>query len=461
MTRGFRLPSVCSLRVLQSTPQTCRLSITWMLPNLYDPVTAVVCRKEGFSMVLPEPLRVGYVVKWYPRYSETFVVREIIAHEANGLQITIFTLRPLSDSHFQELIARVRAPVHYLPSEGLQAGDFWQALAEARAVVPELWQALGAAQGEEVRDVYQAAVLARVVRLQGIRHLHAPFASTSATVARLAARFAGIPYSFTSHAKDIFHASVRPEDLRGKLSEAAGVITVSEYNLAYLRRTYGAAAAHVQRIYNGLDLEQFRYETPGERPARIVAVGRLVEKKGFADLIEACGLLDGRGRRFECQIIGEGPLEGELQGQIERWGLQGKVELLGPRPESEVMRHMQGAAVFALPCVVGADGNRDGLPTVLLEAMALGTPCVSTDVTGIPEVVRDGETGLAVAQHDPAALAGAIERLLVDPELRVRLAAQARRLVEAEFDIHCNAARVRKVFGAAAPACVCALRELC
>jgi glycosyltransferase involved in cell wall biosynthesis len=412
-------------------------------------------------MVLPEPWRVGYVVKWYPRYSETFVVREILAHETAELPIIIFTLRPPSDTHFQELIARVRAPVHYLPSEGVQAADLWQALAEARAVVPELWQALEAAQGEEARDVYQAAVLARGVRLQGIRHLHAPFASTAATVARLAARFAGIPYSFTAHAKDIYHASVRPEDLLRKLTEAAAVITVSEYNLAYLRRTYGAAAGRVRRIYNGLDLEQFRYEPPQERPARVVAVGRLVEKKGFGDLVEACGVLARRGRRFECQIIGEGPLEAELQERIERCGLQGRVVLLGPRPESEVMRQVQGAAMFALPCVVGTDGNRDGLPTVLLEAMALGTPCVSTDVTGIPEVVRDGETGLVVPQHAPEVLAGAMERLLGDPGLRVQLASQARRIIEAEFHIHCNATRVRKVFGAAAPACGRALRELC
>jgi colanic acid/amylovoran biosynthesis glycosyltransferase len=411
-------------------------------------------------MVLPEPWRVGYVVKWYPRYSETFVVREMLAHEAAGLPITIFTLRPPSDTHFQESIARVRAPVHYLPSEGLQAADLWQALADTRAVVPELWQALEAAQEEEARDVYQAAVLARAVRLQAIRHLHAPFASTAATVARLAARFAGIPYSFTSHAKDIFHASVRPEDLRRKLTEAAAVITVSEYNLAHLRRTYGGAAARVQRIYNGLDLEQFRYEAPWERPAQIVAVGRLVEKKGLGDLVEACAVLARRGRRFECQIIGEGPLEAELRRRIERCALQGRVVLLGPRPESEVMRHVQGAALFALPCVVGTDGNRDGLPTVLLEAMAVGTPCVSTDVTGIPEVVRDGKTGLVVPQHAPEVLAGAMERLLADPGLRVRLATQARRLIEAEFDIHCNAAQVRQAFGGAAPARVRAPREL-
>jgi colanic acid/amylovoran biosynthesis glycosyltransferase len=400
-------------------------------------------------MVLAEPLHVGYVVKRYPRYSETFVVREILAHEAAGLPITIFSLRPPNDTHFQELIARVRAPVHYLPSERLRAGDFWHVFEEASAEVPELWQALEAAQGEDVRDIYQAVVLAREVRLRAIHQLHAHFASGPTTVARLAARFAGIPYSFTAHAKDIFHASVRPEDLRRKLTEAAAVITVSEYNLAYLRRTYGGAAARVQRIYNGLDLEQFRYEAPWERPAQIVAVGRLVEKKGFADLIEACALLAGRGRDFRCQIVGTGSLESHLRARIGQLGLQAKVELAGPRSESEVMKLIQRAAVLTLPCVIGMDGDRDGLPTVLLEAMALGTPCVSTDVTGIPEVVRDGETGLMVPQHEPAALAEAIEGLLGNSRLRVQLAGQARRLIEAEFDLRRNVARLRAAFYAA------------
>jgi glycosyltransferase involved in cell wall biosynthesis len=180
-----------------------------------------------------------------------------------------------------------------------------------------------------------------------------------------------------------------------------------------------------------------------------VAVGRLVEKKGFADLIEACSLLRDRGVEVRCRIVGIGEQEPELRAAIEHLGLGNRVELPGPRPQGDLIKAVGRAAVFAAPCVVGGDGNRDGLPTVLLEAMALGTPCVSTDVTGIPEVLRDGETGLMVPQRDPAALADAIERLLADPELRVRLAGRARRLVEAEFDVRRNAALLRETFKAA------------
>jgi glycosyltransferase involved in cell wall biosynthesis len=301
----------------------------------------------------------------------------------------------------------------------------------------------------QARDIYQALQLAREVRSKHLDHLHAPFASDVATVARLGAQLAGVTYSFTARAKDIFHESVQPEDLRQKLRDAAGVVTVSDYHLDYLRQTYGPLASHVQRVYNGLDLDEFPYEAPHDRPAKIVAIGRLVEKKGFPDLIDACALLNRQGCSFSCRFIGNGPLKADLEAQIERLGLQEQVKLVGPRPQSEVIQEVQSAAVLAAPCIVCQDGDRDGLPNVIQEALALGTPVISTDVTGIPEVVRHGETGLLVPQHDPPTLAAALERLLSDSALRVELATRARRFMEAEFNIHRNTARRRALFQAA------------
>ena len=390
--------------------------------------------------------RVGYVLKRYPRYSETFVVNEILAHERAGLDLEIFALRPPNDTHFQDAISRVRAPVTYLPCDGVKAADFWGALDGASRALPRLFASLEAARGEEAAEVFQAVALAREAVRRGLTHLHAHFATSATTVARLAARFAGLPYTFTAHAKDIFHESVRAEDLARKLSDAAAVVTVSDFNLRFLRETYGDGAARVERVYNGLDLEQFRFERAGGRRPLVVSVGRLVEKKGFDDLVEACALLRGRGAEFTCEIVGAGPLEAALKAQVARLGLGSIVQLRGPVPQREVIRLVRGAQVFAAPCVVGEDGNRDGLPTVLLEAMALGTPCVSTDVTGIPEIIRDGETGLMVPQRDPEALASSIERLLTSPRLADDLAHGARRLVEEEFDVDRNAARQRELF---------------
>lgn len=403
--------------------------------------------------VTRERPRIGYVVKRYPRFSETFIVNEILAHERAGLDIDIFALRPPVDTHFQDLISRVRTGVTYLDSGSIRGQEFWAALQEAGRLAPELaWDALAKAGEESYRDVYQAAQLAVLIHERGITHLHAHFASSATSVARLAARMTGIGYSFTAHAKDIFHESVDPADLARKLRDASAVVTVSDFNLAHLREEFGPLAARVTRIYNGLDLEEFPFREPGPRPPRIVAVGRLVEKKGFDVLINAAAELRRRGVNFSVEIIGGGELEDELRARIERLGLGNLVEMTGPLPQPEVKRRIAGATVFAAPCVTGEDGNRDGLPTVLLEAMALGTPSVSTPVTGIPEVIAHGETGLLVREGDALMLARALELLLGDIELGERLARNARRQIEERFDIHQNAARLRALFPGVEPA---------
>lgn len=194
----------------------------------------------------------------------------------------------------------------------------------------------------------------------------------------------------------------------------------------------------IKRLYNGLDLNTFTFTTPRLRPPRILGVGRLVEKKGFDDLISACAVLAERNIKFECRIVGVGEQETALREQIDGLGLHQQVKLVGPLPQHDVMHEITQAAAFAAPCVIGKDNNRDGLPTVLLEAMALGTPCVSTDVTGIPELLVDEISGLQVPQQAPSLLADALQRLLGDTALRQRLARGARHRIEQNFDIHRN-----------------------
>src|SRR5439155_13333507 len=200
-------------------------------------------------------MRVGYVVKRYPRYSETFIVTEILAQEAAGLQVEIFALLPPIDTHFQDILAHVKAPVHYLLPEIPKASEMWAGICKTAAIYPRVWQELSFAAGEEARDVHQAMLLSQKIAARGITHLHAHFASSPTTVAMLASRFTGVPYTFTAHAKDIFHESVQQRDLERKLSNAAAVVTVSNYNRDFLKEAHGAAVKCVQRIYDGLDLE--------------------------------------------------------------------------------------------------------------------------------------------------------------------------------------------------------------
>lgn len=398
-------------------------------------------------------LRVGYVTKMYPRFSETFVVNEVRGLERRGVEITVFSLRAPVDTRFHASLAAVRAPVRYVPRT-TRPSDVWRALAAARArfgpalAGPVLDELLAA----DPEDATQALEVALAAAAAGITHLHAHFGSVATTVARLAAAVLGVGYTFTAHAKDIFHEDVDPEDLRRKLADARAVVTVSDHNLAHLRATFGPAADRVRRVYNGLDLaEHARSRTP-RTPGRVAAVGRLVEKKGFGDLLDAVALLVHEGRDVHLDLVGTGPEGDALRSQADRLALGSHVTFHGPLSQDRVRDVVARAAVLAAPCVLGADGNRDGLPTVLLEAMAAGTPVVSTPVTGIPEAVRDGETGLLVPERDVPALAAALDRVLTDPALAGRLADGARALVEAQFDVErTSAALLDLLRSAAAP----------
>ncbi len=390
--------------------------------------------------------KVGYVMKRYPRFSETFIVNEILAHEAAGYPVGIFALRPDEETHFQDILGRVKAPVVRIPDKIKNTEEFWQLLNSARARLPKAWDALATMDGAAGNDVAQAVLLALACKKQGIGHLHAHFGTVATTVARLAARLAGIGYSFTAHAKDIYFDYEESIDLDVKLRDATHVVTVSDYNLRYLRHRFRGDASRVTRLYNGLDLDRFAFHEQDNPDGAILAVGRLVEKKGFHILIEAIRVMREEGRAVRCRIVGGGEEAANLSAQVAASGLQDAVELMGPRPQAEVMAMMREAAVFACPCVVGRNGNRDGLPTVLLEAMALGTAVVATDVTGIPELVRDGQTGLCVAEGDPVALAQGLSRLMDDANLRRRLAKAGREAIERDFDIRINAARLRNMF---------------
>jgi colanic acid/amylovoran biosynthesis glycosyltransferase len=390
---------------------------------------------------------IGYVLKRYPRFSETFVVNEILAHEAAGQPIEIFALRPVEETHFQDNLGQVRAPVTRIRDRFSSAEPVWDRVRAAQAELPGALDVLarldGIASGQDVAQALEVAVEAR---RRGVVHLHAHFGTVSTSIARLAAAMAGIGYSFTAHAKDIYHAYDDQQHLHLKLRDADATITVSDFNVAYLRETYGAE--RVTRIYNGLDLERFEWSEPKDGADEILAVGRLVEKKGFHILIEAVRLMRETGRAPLCRIIGSGEEQGHLAAQIRDAGLEATVRLEGPRPQAEVIAAMRQAAVLACPCVVGSDGNRDGLPTVLLEAMAVGLPVVSTDVVGIPELVRDGQTGLIAPEADPEALAAALMRMTDEAGLRRRLSTAARALIEEEFDVTRSAAALREVFAA-------------
>ena len=392
----------------------------------------------------------AYVLKRFPRISETFVAAELIELERQGERVTVYAVSKPAEAFSHGFIDELRADVVYLPYRPIrQPARVARALARQVRRRPRAWLRAARAGLREPslgswRTLLQATVLRDEMEAAGIHHAHAHFATSAADLASLVWRMEGPSYSVTAHAKDIWHEQVRPDDLRQKLGHALFVATVSEQNREYLASVLDGDV-RVQVVPNSVDLRRMGEPVAREpEPMLVVSVARLVEKKGLEDLVAACGLLRARGVPVKLEIAGDGPLRDGLAAAGSAAGL-GDV-LRGALPHEQVRELFRRATVFCLPCVVASSGDRDGLPTSVLEAMALGVPVVTTDVNGLTETVIDGETGLIVPEHDPAALSEALERILGDPALATGLSEKARVHVEQGFSLEQSVKILRSLF---------------
>ncbi|MEO8509640.1 MAG: glycosyltransferase [Chloroflexota bacterium] len=402
------------------------------------------------STLTDGPLRLTYLMGRYPVLTETFIDREILRLIDRGVDLRIISIRQ-PDHNLSPRQHDLRKRVSYLlpvSFGSLVAAHATAMVTRPRTYFGTLGWLLTRRHPRRTRlrtllhfgtGVYAAWKLRD---RKGV-HVHAHFADRAATVALVASRLIDARYSVTAHAREIY---VAPVLLPERISQAAFTATCTEYNRRHLATLVDASTAQrILRLYHGLDLSTFD-GAPGrsedrERPL-LLSVAQLWERKGLEDLVRACGLLRDRGAIFACDIVGEGPLHGRLEGLIRQLQLDGIVTLTGPLRHPAVISRLAAARAFVLPCVVAPDGDRDGIPNVILEAMASGLPVVSTPVSGIPEVVRDGETGFLVPEHDPPAVADALERLLADPELAGQLGEAGRAFVRREFDLHRNVDRL-------------------
>lgn len=388
----------------------------------------------------------AYLFERFPSFTQTFCYREIVELQRQGVSPAIYSIRRPVNEPAQDWDATIVDRVTYLPGDEPLLREVERAARKGE--IPEAAARELAAWGRKTDflRLSQAAWLGPRLEALGVRHVHAHFAGLAARTAYWIERLFGIGFSFTAHANDIFAPKPFAISLGKLIGAARAIVAVSDFGVRFLEEKYPAGAARVKRIYNGIDLEQFGHADFSGAPPTIVSIGRLIEKKGFQDLIEACRLLSGRGMQFRCKIIGEGPLESALRRQVAGAGLTNAVELTGPLPQGEVIRQLARSALFVLPCVAEAGGGMDNLPTVVLEAMATGLPVVSTAIGGVPEMVQDSITGLLVPEHQPVALADAISRLLRDRPLSVSLGEAGRRRASDHFALARSGAALRLLF---------------
>lgn len=400
-------------------------------------------------------IRIAYLLKRYPRLSETFILHEMLALEARGVDLHVYAMMDPHESTVHPDVTRLAASVTYLPLPTMgnlnmlvrtHSTLLWRAprryFAGVRLALTRSNTLVG------LRHLLRAGWLGLDLERKGIRHLHAHFAHGPAATAQFVHALTGTPYSFTGHAKDIY--TTEKARLSERMREARFVVTCTSHNVEYLAGLVDATTAQrLHRIYHGVDLRRFHPQDPIEQEKPIIlAVGRLVEKKGLKYLVDACAILRDRGIDFRCLIVGGGPLRDTLREHITALRLDGMIELLGTRTQEEVAQIYRQATIMALPCVILDNGDRDGIPNVLVEAMGMGIPVVSTAISGIPELVQHTRNGLLVPPRDAAALAEALATLLADADQRRALGEAAHQTVAERFDLAHNAARLEALFAA-------------
>ncbi len=420
---------------------------------------------------------IAYVLKGYPRLTDTFITSEVYRMEQQGLRLRVFVIKPCTEPVPSDLLDKIAAKPVYMPDmTSMSKSSLFKWLsANLKHFMPSLrrvirkhplgvLRAAGAAFAQAVRarkgfwawprkvyakEFLQGVMLADMLEQAGdVSHIHGHYCHGATTVTWFASMMTKLPFSFTAHAKDIYLPSLNPAGLlRRKMDAARFVITCTDANRDYLENL--GSKTPVYCIYHGLNAEfcNIMKEQPAARATnghfRVLGVGRLIPKKGFDILVQACAILHQKRVPFEAIIVAEGgEHEKEIRRLITANGLENNVLLPGPMSQSQLFDEYQKASAFCLPCRVLENGDRDGIPNVLMEAMAVGVPVVSTPISGIPELIHDGVNGLLVPSEDSRALAEAFLRLINDNRLAEDLSRNAQETIESRFNGDKLAARM-------------------
>lgn len=431
-----------------------------------------------------ERIKVAYIVSRFPKITETFILYEMLAVEQQNIAVELYPLlraldtsiHPEGASLWRKIFERVSKPTkkmvmhpeaakfveraHYEPllSKAILKSHFYYLQRMPRVYLNTLWTILRANWGSlnyfmGVLGIFPKVVyFAYLMNKDSIHHIHAHFANHPAAAAFIIHRLTGIPYSFTAHGADL---QVDQHMLCEKIFHAAFVVTISDYNKNLIIEKCGEQVRNKIRIVHcGVDTRIFLppkndgHLGGSDDPFSILCIGTMYEVKGHTYLIEACRILKEKGMNFVCHLVGDGPDRAILEEQVFKAGLSDQVKFHGQCTRPQVLEYLRNATVVSVPSVPTSSGRREGIPVVLMEAMASGVPVVASGISGIPELVEDGKNGLLVPPRDPMAIADSIQHLINDPVLRLRLGKAGRRKVNHDFNLHKNAASLSEYFHA-------------
>jgi colanic acid/amylovoran biosynthesis glycosyltransferase len=399
--------------------------------------------------------KIAYIMSRFPHLPETFILREMSMLEKLGWSVVLCPLivqsSPLVHQDARAWVPRAeRLP--YL-SRGVLAA-VGRSFLSRPVVFLSLWGTVISSHWRQPRSLVRALALlpkmifaATVLSRQGVTHVHAHYATYPALAAWVIQRLTGLPYSLTVHAHDLFMGTPMLEE---KLGEARFVAAISAFNREFIRRHVGVDALdRTTVVHCGVTPSDYSLASPppdgADQPLEILSVGSLQPYKGQIHLVRACRILVDRGINLQCRIVGGGPEQRNLEREIELQRLHGVVELLGPQPQEEVARLLPTAHCYVQPSVVAASGQMEGIPVSLMEALASGLPVIATDLSGVGELVRPGETGWLVPPEAPEAIADAVAELVADPVAAVHRAQAGRALVLEEFDLETNVQRLAQL----------------
>ncbi len=401
-------------------------------------------------------LKVAYILHRFPYLTETFIMREIDCLRRLDVDVEIFSLLRPRHSVIHDQAHELLSLTHYSPFVS------WSIVkAQLFYLVRSPWRYLNALRNVVRQSAREPGVFlrsmvlfpksvsfARSIKAQQFDHIHSHFVWIDAIAAGVVSDLTGITFSIHPHAFGLFGRNQK--SVKNELEHAAEVVTISEYHRNYIQRLCpDMDPDRIHVVYCALDTELLKPEkrrSDASTPMRILSVGRMVEKKGFEYLVAACHNLAERGTEFECHIVGSGSGKEQLQKQIHELGLQDHVHLVGSLSQEQILDYYRESDIFALPCVIARDGDRDGIPVVLMEAMACEVPVVTTPVTGIPDLVTDREAGLLVEERIVEELTGALTELISDGDLRRRLGARGRQIIVEKFEIRKNIEKLAAIF---------------